>query len=98
MNKKTIEITVPFPFCEDCSEFQMDEKFEIEGENFTTLRACKNEWFCRLIVGKYKRLLREREARPYDALGDDQGRGGSGPDAWYRENFTGAEAYEEEEK
>lgn len=38
--------------------------------------------------------LKERAERPYDAMGDDQGRGGSAEtrtqdpgDSWYRENF-----------
>ena len=99
MNKKIIEITVPFPFCEDCAYFAMQENAMIsEGKKYLTIRGCENEEICRNVISKYKRLLREREARPYDALGDDQGRGGTDADSWYRENFTEAEAYEEEEK
>lgn len=39
-----------------------------------------------------KDLLKERADRPYDAMGDDQGRGDAG-DPWYRENFVDADAY-----
>lgn len=39
-----------------------------------------------------RRVLDDRHERPYDAMGDDQGRGETG-DGWYQENFKEAEAY-----
>ena len=38
------------------------------------------------------RIVDDRAARPYDAMGDDEGRGETADD-WYRENFAEAEAY-----
>lgn len=39
-----------------------------------------------------RRIVDNRAQRPYDAMGDDQGRGETG-DGWYQENFKEAEAY-----
>lgn len=48
------------------------------------------------ILEPARKLKKERAERPYDAMGDDQGRGGSAEtrtqdpgDSWYRENFVG---------
>ena len=40
-------------------------------------------------------VLKDRAERPYDAMGDDQGRGGTADD-WYRENFV--EKYDDGKK
>ena len=41
-------------------------------------------------------ILIDRATRPYDAMGDDQGRGETA-DEWYCENFIESDAYKEEE-
>lgn len=47
------------------------------------------------ILGPSQKLKKERAERPYDALGDDRGRGGTADD-WYQENFV--ERYDDQPK
>lgn len=72
---------------------EIDAVYMLEGWEGSRGATLERKWA--LSMGKpvyYERerraqVLKDRAARPYDAMGDDQGRGGTADD-WYRENFV----------
>lgn len=90
----------PFDFCCKC-ERRVIEKTNYYANNkiYASISKCANEDKCRNAVELYKKhteKLKERRERPYDALGDDQGRGGYTADEAYRKEFV--EKYNDQEE
>ena len=93
-NQSKITFTAPFPFCDECkyAEIEGVAFYSTDGEEVYRTNRCSRDPICSNAVERYKELIEERANRPYDAMGDDQGRGETG-DGWYQENFKEAEAY-----
>ena len=93
-----IETAVPFEACKDCPYFRIEANLVFDrtekGPKAAAEYTCEHASFCQIIIQRYKRA--ERTARPYDAMGDDEGRGGETGDSWYKENFTRAAAYKKD--
>lgn len=93
MYNHKISFTSNLPICEDCTHFEEKKDSIIkDGKKVFTIRGCRNADICENAIERFKTMLQERSERPYDAMGDDQGRGETG-DGWYQENFKEAEAY-----
>ena len=93
-NQSKITFTAPFPFCDECkyAEIERNAFYAADRKEVYQTNRCSREPICSNAVERYKELIEERANRPYDAMGDDQGRGETG-DGWYQENFKEAEAY-----
>ena len=57
--QKTLEISVPFSFCDSCAYFEIKETLLIgNGERFSCIRTCEHSEFCRNVVNKYRRAMK----------------------------------------
>ena len=91
-NQSKITFTAPFPFCDECkyAEIERNAFYATNRKEVYQTNRCSREPICSNAVARYKELIEERAARPYDAMGDDQGRGGTSlADEWYRNEFVG---------
>lgn len=91
-NQSKITFTAPFPFCDECkyAEIEWVAFYSTDGEEAYRTNRCSRDPICSNAVARYKELIEERANRPYDAMGDDQGRGGTSlADEWYRNEFVG---------
>lgn len=82
----------PFDFCVKCERRAIEQTdYYANGKIYASISKCANEDKCGNAVELYKKhseKLKERRKRPYDALGDDQGRGGYTADEAYRKEFV----------
>lgn len=76
-SKSKITFTAPFPFCDECkyAEIERNAIYATGREEVYQTNRCSREPICSNAVARYKELIKERANRPYDAMGDDQGRG-----------------------
>lgn len=91
-NQSKITFTAPFPFCDECKYAKIERNafYATGNKEIYQTNRCSREPICSNAVARYKELIEERANRPYDAMGDDQGRGGTSlADEWYRQEFVG---------
>lgn len=71
-----IKVDVPFEFCGTCPDLE-PERITFVGNKviYAVEYECAHRNICARAVSGYKRMLEERRHLPYDAMGDDEGRG-----------------------
>lgn len=94
-----ITVNVPFDFCSACERLDTHKTdYFADGEICARFYECLHAEVCRNAVKLYEAhadKLKTRSERPYDAMGDDQGRVGYTADEAYRKEFV--ESYDDQE-